>query len=1185
MAPKTERQRRTAESTVDAGEPLSILDHAPVAIHWVDASGVITWANRTELEMLGYAPDEYIGRHITEFHVDQDVIADILRRLSAGESLSNYPARLRAKDGSIRHGAIDSNVLWQDGEFIHTRCFTRDVTSQVQLKESSRAQFEELQSIYRTAPIGLALIDKELRFARINERLAEINGVSVERHLGRRLRDIVPSLADQAEEVCRQVFRTGHPRLNVEFEGETAAQPGVRRVWNESWYPLKDAGGDTVAVNVVVEEITERKRAEAALAKSARQKEALYQFVDLLHRTQSLDEIYAAAMQAIVTALPCDRASILLFDATGVMRFVGSLGLSAEYCQAVEGHSPWTPEAPDPQPICIGNVAVAEIGDDLKRTVMAEGIYALGFIPLRADHKLIGKFMAYFDVPHVFSNDEIELGLMIGRQLALAIERKRAEIALRDSERRFREMIDGLPMAIYTTATDGRLTHFNPAAVDFAGRTPALGQDRWCVCAKFYAADGTPIRGDDSLMATAVREGRAIRGGEIIAERPDGSRRWFTPYPTPLHDATGRVVGGINVLVDITERKQAEQALAHFAAIVSSSSDAIVSKTLAGVVTSWNASAERMFGYTAQEMVGQPILRLIPPERHAEEDHILACLRAGERIERYETVRVTKDGRRIEVELTISPIKDRAGNLIGASKIARDITERKRAEERVAAQARQLALITDTAPVFIAHCDTEARFKFVNQAYAARFGWRPQDCVGKRIADVVGEPAYAAFRPYVDTVLRGEPVQFDIEVPYDAVGPRFMHCSYVPEFDGGKVVGWVAAVIDITDRRRVEQALRLSEEKLRETDRRKDEFLAMLAHELRNPLAPITNAVCLLRRDQGDPAQQQAREIIERQTHRLARLVDDLLEVARITSGRIRLQLERVKLTDIVQRAVETVRPLIEHHRHTLAVTLPPTPVWLHCDPARIEQALVNLMNNAAKYTDDGGRIDVNGRVDGGEVLLSVRDNGMGIESELLTRVFDLFTQATRSLDRSHGGLGIGLSLVRRLVTMHGGSVEVTSAVGRGSEFVIRLPTAAPATDVGANAHAGQADSAMPLSVLVVDDNVDAAQSLAILLEASGHTVYLAHDGIAALDAVYRHRPQVLLLDVGLPKLDGCEVAARLRQDPTLTGLVIVAMTGYGQQADRDRTRRAGFDQHLVKPVDITTVEQILANAGRRQSA
>jgi PAS domain S-box-containing protein len=591
-------------------------------------------------------------------------------------------------------------------------------------------------------------------------------------------------------------------------------------------------------------------------------------------------------------------------------------------------------------------------------------------------------------------------------------------------------------------------------------------------------------------------------------------------------------------------------------------------------------------GIPAPAHIGRRLRDIVPDLASQAEDIVACVFRTGQPVLDVELEGETRaqPGVRRCWNESWYPLKDDRGRTIAINVVVEEITERKRAEAMLRDHARQLALIADTAPVYIAYCDTEARYKFVNRPYAARLGLTPADCIGKRIPEVVGATAYAAFREQVETVLRGECVEFDVGVPYAALGERFMHCSYAPEFDGaGRVVGFVAAVTDITERRRIEEALRLSEEKLKEADRRKDEFLAMLAHELRNPLAPIANAVHLLRQDPaGRPARQQAHAIIERQTGHLARLVDDLLEVSRITTGRIRLHMERIAAGGVIERAVETVRPLIEHRRHALTVALPPAPLWLYADAARLEQVVVNLLNNAAKYTDEGGRIGLSVECDAGHMVLRVRDSGIGIGAELLPHIFDPFTQAARSLDRSHSGLGIGLSLVQRLVSMHGGTVAVQSAVGQGSEFTVRLPLAEAPREVYATVPEPAAETGRPLRVLVVDDNVDAAQSLSMLLEVSGHVVWVAHNGMAAVETAIEYRPHVVLLDIGLPKLDGYEVAQRLRADATCANMVLVAMTGYGQAADRERAKSAGFDHHLVKPVDFSNVEELLADVSRR---
>jgi len=389
---------------------------------------------------------------------------------------------------------------------------------------------------------------------------------------------------------------------------------------------------------------------------------------------------------------------------------------------------------------------------------------------------------------------------------------------------------------------------------------------------------------------------------------------------------------------------------------------------------------------------------------------------------------------------------------------------------------------------------------------------------------------------------------------------------------------------DISERSRLERNLKEKTEALADLHRRKDEFLAMLGHELRNPLAPISNAVHLLRLGRNEePLQQKARTIIERQLTQLTHLVDDLMEVSRITTGRVRLRLDRIIVSGIVERAVQSARPLIDQHRHELTVTLPPKPIWLNADASRLEQVVVNLLTNAAKYTQDGGHIWLSIQEEGSDCVLRVRDTGVGIAPELLPRIFDLFTQAERSLDRSQGGLGIGLALVQRLVEMHHGKVEVHSSLGQGSEFVVRLPMLLTAEAESPSCKTGMTKQTGPsLQVLVVDDNVDAAGSLAMLLEASGHEVRLTHDGPTALEAALKNRPNVILLDLGLPGLNGFEVAKRLRQQPVFQNVVLIAMTGYGQEADRQRSFDAGFNHHLVKPADFGKVQEILATVSAK---
>lgn len=504
--------------------------------------------------------------------------------------------------------------------------------------------------------------------------------------------------------------------------------------------------------------------------------------------------------------------------------------------------------------------------------------------------------------------------------------------------------------------------------------------------------------------------------------------------------------------------------------------------------------------------------------------------------------------------------------------------EIERANEALRQRQRQLYFVTDSAAVLIAQCDAAGRYKFVNRPYAARFGLDPRDVIGKHIADVVGEEAFAAFGHYVRQVLEGTPVEFEVEIPYSG-GKQFVRCAYTPERDDdGEVVGLVAAIIDITARKHAERERERLLAELQEHDRRKDEFLATLAHELRNPLAPLRNGLQVLRlAGPNEDMAEQARQMMERQLGHMVHLVDDLLDLSRISRDKIELRKERIDLAKAVQQAVETSRPAIEQAGHELTIDASPGPIYVDADVTRLAQVFSNLLNNAAKYTERGGRIRLSVRRDGTEAVVSVRDNGVGIPTPMLPKVFDIFTQVDRNLERSQGGLGIGLSIVKRLVEMHGGSVAANSdGHGMGSEFVVRLPVALsvvlPRGDV-----AEPKLSASRRRVLVVDDNRDAAVSLAMMLKLMGNEATTAHDGIEALDVAAAFRPDLILLDIGMPRLNGYETARQIRQHAWGKGMILVALTGWGQDEDRRKSQDAGFDSHMTKPIEPATLEKLLA--------
>jgi PAS domain S-box-containing protein len=631
------------------------------------------------------------------------------------------------------------------------------------------------------------------------------------------------------------------------------------------------------------------------------------------------------------------------------------------------------------------------------------------------------------------------------------------ERALADRDRELSDFLENALEGLLKVGPDGTVSWLNGAALELLGcdKTQCVGRS----IEEFHLDPDDAAESLQRLLA-----GETLHNHATTLRRADGAVRHVRIAANSHWDA-GRLIHSRWFVRDVTHERLAESARAHLAAIVQSSDDAIVSKTLEGIIRSWNRAAERLFGYTAEEAVGHPITLIIPPERVQEEQEILQKLRCGERIEHFETVRVAKSGRRIDVALTISPICNANGVIVGASKIARDISERKASEQ---AQQR-----------------------------------------------TIGE-------------------------------------------------------------------LRRAEEALREADRRKDEFLAVLAHELRNPLAPIRYAVAMARKG-GRPESErlQAQAIIERQVGHMGRLLDDLLDVSRITRGTLILRRSTVDLAAVVAAAQESARPLIESRGHALQIQLPAETLRLVADPVRLAQVLANLLINAAKYTDSGGRIELEARRKDGELIIAVRDNGIGISAEMMPRVFTLFAQASPALERSEGGLGIGLALVRGLLQLHGGSVTAHSGgVGQGSEFLLRLPIGNPGDIEGVyESRAPATVGTKALRVLVADDNRDSAQTCAALLEASGHEVSVAHTGREAFELACRLEPDALLLDIGMPELNGYQLAQRIRGTGWGRRAILIAITGWGQEQDKRQARAAGFDQHLTKPIDPNGLEVLLQSA------
>jgi PAS domain S-box-containing protein len=637
-------------------------------------------------------------------------------------------------------------------------------------------------------------------------------------------------------------------------------------------------------------------------------------------------------------------------------------------------------------------------------------------------------------------------------------------------------------------------------------------------------------------------------------------------------------------LLQQMERRQFEQKLAEenarFRALTEHSSDAVTLVGADGTVLYSSPSSRGILGYEPDEFVGRSGFELVhPDDRERIGARLVELIQKPETPIRAEMRIQHKDGSWRWVECI-------GTNLLGEPAVEavvvnfRDISERQQATEALReSEERFRQLAEHVNAVFWMSDPHKSRVLYVSPAYETVWGRSCSSLYREPrsfLEAVHPEDRERVNAESLERQVRGEATDVEYRIVRPDGSVRWVRDRSFPIRDqSGRVYRIAGITEDVTEAKKVEGALR-------EADRRKDEFLAMLAHELRNPLAPIRNAAQIIKLlGPADPNLQLAGETIDRQVAHLARLVDDLLDVSRITRGKIELHTETVELAAVIARSVETSRPLIDARRQELTVVLPPESVYLEADMTRLAQVVSNLLNNAAKYTPEGGHIGLTIESDGSEAVVRVRDDGSGISADLLPRVFDLFTQGDRSLARSEGGLGIGLTLVRSLVEMHSGRVEAHSdGPGRGSEFVVRLPALRSVVRTAGSGE-GEVWTPSPSSrrVLVVDDNVDSAESLAVLLRIEGHEVRTAHDGPAALQEAQAFRPEVVFLDIGLPRMDGYDVAVRLRELAGLREVLLVALTGYGQDEDRRRAAEAGFNAHLVKPANLAALKRLLANA------
>ena len=967
-----------------------------------------------------------------------------------------------------------------------------------------------------------------------------------------------------------------------------------------------------------------------------------------LAHTRSLPEIYNAALDALQQGLSISRASILLFDADGVMRFKAWRGLSDAYRRAVEGHTPWTPDTADAEPFVVANVANEPSLSKVLPTIQAEGIAAMAFIPLVSLDRVIGKFMLYDTSAQHLTPDDLQLAEVIASQVAFAVERRRAEDLASRSAARLGYALEAANMGTWDWDLTTNQVRWSENLERLHGAAPGTFDGT-------FASYAREIHPDDRARVGASID-RAFREGaphhvEYRIVAADGTIRWVEGKGAIERGPDGSPVSMSGVCMDITPRKIAEEARAkafelsmrasaRLGAIVQSSGDAIVSKDLDGIITSWNRAAEQLFGYSEADAIGRSIMIIIPDDRLAEEAHVLARIRAGQTVE-METVRERKDGTFVQISLMVSPIFDEHGHIIGASKVARDITLRKQQENERAELQRRLAFLAETTRTLSRSADyTQTLADVARLAVPEIADWCAIDLIDdsgalKRIAMAHRDPAkLEAARDFArrypdamlpasarDVIRSGEAaIVADVSPEWlaahtpDVVQRNLLRTfeltSYVcaPMLSADQPIGTLLFAMAESGRRLTDRDLpfvqdvaaraalavenALAYHRVNEANRLKDEFLATLSHELRTPLNAILGYAQMMKAGVLAPdATANATAVITRNAESLKQIIHDVLDVSRITSGKLRLDIQPVDLHEIVAYAVATVRPAADAKGVVLQAAFGANLPTLPADPDRLQQIVWNLVSNAVKFTPAGGHVQVAVRAAHGIVEIVVSDNGQGIEPSFLPHMFERFRQADSRFAREHGGLGLGLAIVRDLAELHGGTVTATSdGPDRGATFTVRLPIArtyAPPPQSSRAESPLNVDTLLDLPpltlrgrrILAVDDEEDSLALLRLILESTGAEVTTTDSAVGALDLLRERTFDALIADIGMPGMDGLEMMRNIRRSlpAPANALPAAALTAYARSEDRSTALASGFQVHLTKPVNAVDLVQKIA--------
>lgn len=1010
----------------------STFELTAVGIAHVSASGQWLRVNKKLCEIVGYSEPELLRTTFLEITHPDDLNAD----LSSAEKvrkreIDTYSLEKRyfRKDGSLIWINLTVSGVWDaSGLFKHFISVIEDISDRKRVEEAlrdSQTQLAFALESSKTAMFDWDLVDQRGTW---NPQMEAIYGfnpkdfyITVEEWRSLIHPDDRARLTGEAE----RVWREGE-RFNFEFR--TIRPDGQLKWILSNGRIVRDVTGTALRMIGTHSDITDRKRIGEELATGARQQRALFHLADDLQRAQSPGEIYDAALSAILDALQCNRASILLCDDAGVMKFQSWRGLSEHYRNAVEGHSAWAPGEQNPRPVCINDINLAEISESLKSTVKKEGIASLAFIPLVANGKLIGKFMAYFNTAHEFSYDELELAVTIARHLAFAIDRKRSDEAVRKSEESFRAIVETTPECVKLVARDGTLLHMNSSGLRMVGADRAEGVVGKSVYDVVAPEDRERFKAFNERICSGEKGSLEF---EIVGL--NGQRRYMETHAAPLRNPNGTIVQ-LAVTREVTERKQAEEVTGHLAAIVASSDDAIVSKNLNGIIKSWNKGAEQIFGYSAEETIGQHISLIIPDERHSEEAEIIRRLQRGERMEHFHTVRRRKDGKLLDVSLTISPVCDSSGRVIGASKVARDITAQKQAETALRESEQRFRAITETSPVMVWMSGTDKGCYYFNKVWLDFVGRTLEEEAGHGWTENVHPDDYKrCVQIYTESFEARRPFEMEYRLRHHTGQYRWIIDRGVPRYTPDEIFeGYVGGCLDLHEQKEAADKIRIADYTLR-LMKIQDEERRRIARELHDSAGQTLTVLGLNLAQLVQRSEELAPELVA-EGKQIEQIVQQLQRDIRTTSYLLHPPLlDEAGLSSALDWYVQGI---VERSNLSIDLTISDDFGRL---PADMELAIFRVvqecLTNVHRHSGSPTASLRLAREDG-NVSIEVHDDGKGIPPERLSEI------ETR-------GSGVGIRGIRERLNQFNGDMKIESN-GSGTKVSVTIPLPKEARERGA---------------------------------------------------------------------------------------------------------------------------------------